>query len=178
MDGFRSLGDEEEVEFECKPSDKGLEATIVTGIQGEEPKGSHRRPMSQKKAKKIRCYNCGDFGTHVAAKCSQGPQPKKCHHCKSADHLIAECPKRKQTNGGASAGGGGKGSGSAESAESTEVPHEDGSGDAASSGASDAGGSTSGGSRRDAAQSATSDLGSEEETCFHSSEDQEKTSDK
>jgi len=27
MTGFRSLGDEETVEFECKPSDKGLEAT-------------------------------------------------------------------------------------------------------------------------------------------------------
>jgi protein lin-28 len=27
MSGFRSLGDEEEVEFECKESDKGFEAT-------------------------------------------------------------------------------------------------------------------------------------------------------
>lgn len=96
MEGFRSLGDEEEVEFECKPSNKGFEATIVTGVSGDVPKGSHRRPMSKKKvAKKIRCYNCGDFGNHVAAKCSQGPQPKKCHHCKSDQHLIADCPKRK-----------------------------------------------------------------------------------
>ena len=95
MDGFRSLGDEEEVEFECKSSEKGLEATLVTGVQGDVPKGSHRRPMSKKKVKKIRCFNCGDFGTHVAAKCSEGPQLKKCHHCKSTAHLIADCPKRK-----------------------------------------------------------------------------------
>lgn len=154
MDGFRSLGDEEEVEFECKPSDKGFEATIVTGVSGDIPKGSHRRPMSKKKFKKIRCYNCGDFGNHVAAKCSQGPQPKKCHHCKATEHLIADCPKRKTNNNNSNgkkrttSGGGGS------------------AGDAASSN-----GSTG-------QQSATSDLGSEEDTCFHSSEDQEKNSDK
>ena len=54
MPGFRSLGDEEEVEFECKVSDKGLEATMVTGVEGVECKGSNRRPMSKKKFKKIR----------------------------------------------------------------------------------------------------------------------------
>lgn len=54
MEGFRSLGDEEEVEFECKASDKGYEATLVTGVEGMECKGSHRRPMSKKKFKKIR----------------------------------------------------------------------------------------------------------------------------
>ncbi len=54
MAGFRSLGDDEEVEFECKPSDKGLEATMVAGLEGIEVKGSHRRPMSKKKFKKIR----------------------------------------------------------------------------------------------------------------------------
>jgi len=25
-----------------------------------------------------------------------GPQPKKCHHCKAVDHLIAECPLREE----------------------------------------------------------------------------------
>jgi protein lin-28 len=94
MEGFRSLGDEEEVEFECKPSDKGMEATVVTGVEGDECKGSHRRPVSKKKFKKIRCYNCGEFANHVAAKCNQGPQPKKCHHCKAFEHLIADCPLR------------------------------------------------------------------------------------
>jgi len=54
MSGFRSLGDEEEVEFACKESEKGLEATIVTGRDGNECIGSSRRPMSKKKVKKIR----------------------------------------------------------------------------------------------------------------------------
>lgn len=27
-----------------------------------------------------------------------GPQPKRCHHCKSQDHLIAECPARPDRN--------------------------------------------------------------------------------
>ncbi|XP_053206849.1 uncharacterized protein LOC128391037 isoform X2 [Panonychus citri] len=94
MNGFRSLGDEEEVEFECKISDKGLEATLVTGCEGLECKGSHRRPMSKKKFKKVRCYNCGEFANHIASKCNMDPQPKKCHHCKAADHLIADCPAK------------------------------------------------------------------------------------
>lgn len=30
-----------------------------------------------------------------------GPQPKRCHHCKSTDHLIADCPlRRKDSEGG------------------------------------------------------------------------------
>ncbi|XP_077541339.1 protein lin-28 homolog isoform X4 [Haemaphysalis longicornis] len=94
MSGFRSLGDEEEVEFECKASDKGVEATAVSGPEGEDCKGSHRRPMSKKRFRKIRCYNCGEFANHIAAKCTMGPQPKRCHQCKSADHLIADCPLR------------------------------------------------------------------------------------
>ncbi|XP_054724389.1 protein lin-28 homolog [Uloborus diversus] len=104
MSGFRSLGDEEEVEFDCKVSDKGLEATLVTGPENQDCKGSHRRPASKKKFRKIRCYNCGEFANHIAAKCSLGPQPKRCHHCKSSDHLIADCPQREsktppKTNG-------------------------------------------------------------------------------
>lgn len=39
-----------------------------------------------------RCYNCGEFANHVAAKCVTGPLPKRCHQCKSHDHLIADCP--------------------------------------------------------------------------------------
>lgn len=42
-----------------------------------------------------RCYNCGEFANHIAAKCTMGPQPKRCHNCKSEDHLIADCPQRK-----------------------------------------------------------------------------------
>lgn len=26
-----------------------------------------------------------------------GPQPKRCHHCKSTDHLIADCPGRRKS---------------------------------------------------------------------------------
>ncbi|GIY21392.1 protein lin-28 homolog [Caerostris darwini] len=57
MPGFRSLGDEEIVEFECRSSDKGLEATAVMGPEGENCKGSHRRPMSKKRFRKIRYVN-------------------------------------------------------------------------------------------------------------------------
>ncbi|KAK9751514.1 Zinc knuckle [Popillia japonica] len=94
MTGFRSLGDEEEVEFECQVSDKGLEATKVAGPQNTDCRGSHRRPVSKKRFRKIRCYNCGEFANHIAAKCTLGPQPKRCHNCKSEDHLIADCPLR------------------------------------------------------------------------------------
>lgn len=54
MSGFRSLGDDEEVEFECKVSDKGLEATSVTGPEGSDCSGSHRRPVSKKRFRRIR----------------------------------------------------------------------------------------------------------------------------
>ncbi|EFA04440.2 protein lin-28 homolog isoform X1 [Tribolium castaneum] len=94
MSGFRSLGDDEEVEFECQVSDKGLEATKVSGPQNTDCRGSHRRPASKKRFRKIRCYNCGEFANHIAAKCTMGPQPKRCHNCKSEDHLIADCPTR------------------------------------------------------------------------------------
>ncbi|KAH6929019.1 hypothetical protein HPB50_022478 [Hyalomma asiaticum] len=103
MSGFRSLGDDEEVEFECKASDKGVEATAVSGPDGGDCKGSHRRPMSKKRFRKIRCYNCGEFANHIAAKCTMGPQPKRCHQCKSVEHLIADCPQREDkraTKGG------------------------------------------------------------------------------
>ncbi|XP_044766294.1 protein lin-28 homolog [Coccinella septempunctata] len=41
-----------------------------------------------------KCYNCGQFANHIAAKCSLGPQPKRCHNCSSEDHLIADCPSK------------------------------------------------------------------------------------
>ncbi len=34
------------------------------------------------------------MANHIAAKCTCGPLPKRCHHCKSHDHLIADCPVR------------------------------------------------------------------------------------
>lgn len=34
MSGFRSLGEQEDVEFECHFTERGLEATRVSGSQG------------------------------------------------------------------------------------------------------------------------------------------------
>ena len=39
-----------------------------------------------------RCYNCGEFANHLASQCTKGPMPKRCHNCKSEDHLIEDCP--------------------------------------------------------------------------------------
>jgi len=94
MPGFRSLAEGERIEFECRPSEKGLEATFVCGVEGAQCRGSDRRPVSKKKVKKLRCYNCGEFASHIASKCPQGPLPKRCHFCKSDGHLIADCPDR------------------------------------------------------------------------------------
>lgn len=54
MSGFRSLGEGEDVEFECKTSDKGLEATLVTGPEGSACIGSQRRPVAKKRFRKLR----------------------------------------------------------------------------------------------------------------------------
>lgn len=117
MSGFRSLAEGEVVEMETQMSGKGVEATIVTGPEGADCKGSssaashqglrqQRRPAGngttnagagqerKKNFRKVRCYNCGEFASHVAAKCTLGPLPKRCHQCKSTDHLIADCPER------------------------------------------------------------------------------------
>lgn len=44
MSGFRSLGEQEEVEFECQRTERGLEATRVSGKLGESCHGSTYRP--------------------------------------------------------------------------------------------------------------------------------------
>ena len=54
MSGFRSLGDDEVVEYKAVKSDKGLEATVARAAGGGDCKGSHRRPGAKKKAKKVR----------------------------------------------------------------------------------------------------------------------------
>ncbi|XP_074662320.1 protein lin-28 homolog [Tubulanus polymorphus] len=92
--GFRSLADEEEVEFECRCSDKGIEATLVCGPNGSDCRG---RPPRQRKFK---CYNCGEYSNHLALKCPKGPLPKSCYECLSSDHLIKDCPKREEKTTG------------------------------------------------------------------------------
>ena len=48
------------------------------------------------------CYNCGEFANHIAARCPQARQPKRCHHCKSEEHLVADCPHRPSRSGAGS----------------------------------------------------------------------------
>uniref|UniRef100_A0A1I8MEC8 Uncharacterized protein n=1 Tax=Musca domestica TaxID=7370 RepID=A0A1I8MEC8_MUSDO len=101
MSGFRSLGEQEEVEFECHLTERGLEATRVSGIQGSDCHGSTFRPRSKKRHRRVRCYNCGEFANHIASKCHLGPQPKRCHLCKQDDHLFANCPTKKDNSANA-----------------------------------------------------------------------------
>ncbi|XP_045027599.1 protein lin-28 homolog [Daphnia magna] len=96
MSGFRNLAEGEEVELETKDVVKGEEATMVTGPGGSECCGSQRHPKKTIKSKRIRCYNCGVVGSHIAPKCTMGPQPKRCHQCKAEDHLISECPSKSE----------------------------------------------------------------------------------
>ncbi|KAJ8026651.1 Protein lin-28-like A [Holothuria leucospilota] len=97
MTGFRSLDDAERVEYKFKFSEKGREATHVTGPGGSECQGSKRRPRPKYRRRINRCYNCDELGHH-AKDCPQPPMPKRCHHCKSEEHLVADCPF-KQTQG-------------------------------------------------------------------------------
>lgn len=41
-----------------------------------------------------RCYNCDERGHH-AKECKLPPLPKRCHHCKSVDHLVACCTTKR-----------------------------------------------------------------------------------
>ncbi|XP_055627353.1 protein lin-28 homolog [Toxorhynchites rutilus septentrionalis] len=97
MEGFRSLGENERVEFESKLTDKGYEATKVYGPSQSQCVGSTFRPGVKRRFRKIRCYNCGEFSDHISQTCSLAPLPKRCHHCKSEDHLVADCPNKPPT---------------------------------------------------------------------------------
>ncbi|XP_017139049.1 protein lin-28 homolog isoform X2 [Drosophila miranda] len=97
MSGFRSLGEQEEVEFECHRTARGLEATRVSGRSGDECHGSTYRPRINRRTRRMRCYNCGEFANHIASECALGPQPKRCHRCRGEDHLHADCPHRNVT---------------------------------------------------------------------------------
>uniref|UniRef100_A0A4W4H5Y3 Lin-28 homolog A n=1 Tax=Electrophorus electricus TaxID=8005 RepID=A0A4W4H5Y3_ELEEL len=98
MEGFRSLKEGETVEFTFKKSSKGLECVWVTGPGGAHCVGSERRPkgksiQQKRKQKGDRCYNCGGLDHH-AKECVLPPQPKKCHYCQSASHMVAHCPHK------------------------------------------------------------------------------------
>ena len=54
MRGFRSLAEDEPVEFESKVSDKGEEATLVCGVGGGDCLGSDRRPAPRRRVRKVR----------------------------------------------------------------------------------------------------------------------------
>jgi len=105
MAGFRSLGDNESVEFRSTETGKGLEALEVRSSGGGDCRGSHRRPGAKSKQKKVRCYNCGEFANHLASQCNKGPMPKRCHNCKAEEHLIEDCPtlppEKQRMNGNA-----------------------------------------------------------------------------
>ncbi|XP_065360065.1 protein lin-28 homolog [Calliphora vicina] len=98
MIGFRSLAEQEDVEYECHMTKRGLEATRVSGRQGNDCHGSTFRPRFKKSNRRLRCYNCGKFANHLASKCKLEPQPKRCHLCQQEDHLFATCPSSKQNS--------------------------------------------------------------------------------
>lgn len=54
MAGFRSLGENEVVDFTTKYTDKGVEATFVTGPDEKNLEGSNIRGTSKKRFRKTR----------------------------------------------------------------------------------------------------------------------------
>ena len=49
------MAEGETVEFESKVSDKGEEATLVCGDDGNDCVGSDRRPAPRRRVRKVRC---------------------------------------------------------------------------------------------------------------------------
>ncbi|GMT00521.1 hypothetical protein PENTCL1PPCAC_22695, partial [Pristionchus entomophagus] len=96
MKGFRSLENGSRVSFSTRPGKKGIEAFNVRGeTDGDELTGSSVRPLGKKKNSLIRCFKCGGYGNHVAAKCRKIQTDNKvCYECRSSDHLVGNCPLR------------------------------------------------------------------------------------
>lgn len=57
MTGFRSLAEGESVDYDCKESDKGVEATFVAGPNLATLRGSEYHPNSKKRFRKTRYVN-------------------------------------------------------------------------------------------------------------------------
>ncbi|KAI6230083.1 Protein lin-28-like protein isoform X1 [Aphelenchoides fujianensis] len=92
MEGFRSLDENEEVEFVVHLGRNGLEAAEVQGADGAKLRGHHVRPLGKKREKMIRCFKCGQLGFHQASRCKKEIPAKACYHCHASDHLVSECP--------------------------------------------------------------------------------------
>lgn len=56
MGGFRSLGENEVVDFEAKDSDKGVEATFVIGPNSSDLHGSAKNRNRTKRFRKTRWF--------------------------------------------------------------------------------------------------------------------------
>lgn len=47
----------------------------------------------------FRCYKCGIYGNHKAAKCRVEVEGEKmCYGCHATDHLVANCPVKQTRN--------------------------------------------------------------------------------
>uniref|UniRef100_A0A915PF74 CSD domain-containing protein n=1 Tax=Setaria digitata TaxID=48799 RepID=A0A915PF74_9BILA len=96
MDGFRSLDAGERVRFVIRKRSEGNEATAVVSAEpGGKLKGSSIRPLGKNRSHVIRCFKCGHYGNHTAAKCKTSVGSEKaCYGCHATDHLIADCPRK------------------------------------------------------------------------------------
>lgn len=95
MAGLRSLAEQELVEYICHRTERGLEASLVRGPGGLELAGTRIKKKNKINHKRrYRCYNCGEYNNHLAQQCILEPQPRRCHFCKSGEHLMVDCPTK------------------------------------------------------------------------------------
>ncbi|CAD5210739.1 unnamed protein product [Bursaphelenchus xylophilus] len=105
---FRSLGENERVEFEVALTDNGLQAINVRGQGGAEIEGHYERPIIGKDRREIlRCFKCGSTG-HKANKCKKKIEKGACYNCNKMGHTSSNCPEepRYKRKGGGEGGSG------------------------------------------------------------------------